>query len=159
MGILTLKVFLSSFFVVPVLAYFLSYWIPGWQALLIGNATIGIIALEYAWSLIPRYLVANEARDSMFPAFRRLDSHKWRKWMFYPGAVTLFPIRTMISLGTLVLLVIFLRIIMIGHKWGKEPFTGLRLWLNRSAYQFCSWLIITTSFMTMTVKQIEYDYS
>jgi hypothetical protein len=79
--------------------------------------------------------------------------------MFYPGAVTLFPIRTMISLGTLVLLVIFLRIIMIGHKWGKEPFTGLRLWLNRSAYQFCSWLIITTSFMTMTVKQIEYDYS
>jgi len=75
MGLLSLKVFLASFLVVPVLAYLLSHWIPGWQALLIGNATIGLIALEYAWSLIPRYLVANEARDSMFPAFRRLDSH------------------------------------------------------------------------------------
>ncbi len=63
MGILSLKVFLSSFLVVPFLSYFLSYWITGWQALLIGNATIGLIALEYAWSLIPRYLVANEARD------------------------------------------------------------------------------------------------
>ena len=111
---------------VPILAYFLSYWIPWWQAALLGNATIGLIALEFAWSLVPRYLVANEERDSMFPAFRRLDSHKWRKWMFYPGAVTLFPIRTLISLGTLVLLVLFLKVAMIGHKWGKEPMTGLR---------------------------------
>jgi len=79
--------------------------------------------------------------------------------MFYPGAVTLFPIRTFISLGALVVLVGFLRIIMIGHRWGKEPVTGIRFWLNKTAYKFITWLIITTSFMSMKVKQIDYDYS
>lgn len=72
--------------------------------------------------------------------------------MFYPGAVTLFPIRTFISIGTLVVLVFYLKIIMTGHRWGKEPVTGIRLWLNRTAYKFSSWLIITMSFMTMKVN-------
>ena len=126
---------------------------------MLGNTTIGLIGLEHSWSLIPRYVKPNEERDSMFPAFRRLDSNKWRKWMFYPGALTLFPIRTYISIGTLIVLVTFLKIIMIGHKWGKEPVTGIRLWLNRTAYQFSSWLIITMSFMTMKTNYVDYDYS
>lgn len=134
MGFINEKVFLASWIVMPVVCYFLSFYIPFLYALIICNATIGIIGVEHAWSLIPRYVKANEARDSMFPAFRRLDSNKWNKWMFYPGALTLFPIRTYISIGTLIVLVCFLKIIMTGHKWGKQPITGIRLWLNRTAY-------------------------
>ncbi len=95
----------------------------------------------------------------MFPAFRRLDSQRWRKWMFYPGAVTFFPIRTFISLGSLVLLVFFLRIISIGHRYGQEPLVGLRLWLNKTGYMICVWTIITTSFMSMKINHVDFDYS
>ena len=120
---------------------------------------IGLIFFEYAWSLVPRYLKENEERDNLFPAFRRLDSTKWQKWRFYPGALTIFTLRMIISFGTLVLLVIFLRIIMIGYKWGKEPLVGIRLWLNRSAYYFCTKLIISSSFMTMKINNVDFDYS
>ena len=63
-----IKIIISSF-----TAYIAAYFIPWWISLLIWNAAFGLIVLTTAWSLIPRFLEANEERDSLFPAFRRLD--------------------------------------------------------------------------------------
>lgn len=125
MGSVTLAI--STFCVIVSCTIISMFYYTWWKALLIGNAALGFSLLLLAWRLIPRYLTPNEDRDSRFPAFRRLDCNNWQFWMFIPGAVTLFPIRMIISLGSLVVLVAWLRLSMIGHKWGKEPLTGWRL--------------------------------
>ena len=150
----TIPTLVLIFITYPVIAYCLTYYIPWWQALILWNVSLGFTYVNIAWSLVPRYLTPNEERDSLFPAFRRLDSQHWRKWMFIPGAVTLFPIRMIISLGSLFWLVVWLRIVMIGHKWGKVPLTGWRLWANETGYKVASWIIISTSFMTMKKHEV-----
>ena len=137
----------------------LSYYINGWYALFLGNAVIGYSILHIVWNLVPRYLTPNEERDSLFPAFRRLDSQHWNFYMFIPGAISLFCIRAVVSLGSLVVLMIWLRICMIGHKYGKEPLQGWRLWCNYTAYNWASWLIVSSSFMSMKLHHVEVDYS
>ena len=107
-------------------AYLATYWFAGWKVFLLWNAIFGYTLLSFVWTLVPRYLEPCEERDVLFPAFRRLDSHKWTFWMFVPGAVTLFPIRAFICLSSLVVLALSLKILLIGHKIGKEPLTGLR---------------------------------
>lgn len=46
--------------------------------------------------------------------------------MFVPGAITLYPFRILTSIGSMILLVIWLKIVTIGHEWNEKPFTGLR---------------------------------
>jgi hypothetical protein len=79
--------------------------------------------------------------------------------MFVPGAMTLFFIRAVISLGSLFWLVVWLRIVMFGHKWNKEPLRGFRLWANETGYKVACFIIISTSFMTMKKHKVDYDYS
>ena len=133
---------------------------PWWQAALVVNALIGLSLLQLSWGLVDRYLTKNEERDSHFPAFRRLDTHLWRKWMFVPGAMTIYIVRGLISLGSLFWLAMWLRIVMIGHEMGKNPLKGLRLWANFLAYKIASWLIIKASGITVTKHVVnELDYS
>jgi hypothetical protein len=102
------------------------FYITWWKVALMFNVSLGLSVLLIVWPLVPRYLIPNEERDSLFPAFRRLDSHKWNFYMFVPGAVTHMPIRTIICLLALFWLMIILKIILIGHKIGKEPLVGWR---------------------------------
>jgi hypothetical protein len=157
MGSVTLAI--TTFCVVVIATIVAMFYFTWWKALLVGNAVLGYSLLELAWRLIPRYLTPNEDRDSRFPAFRRLDCANWQKWMFIPGAVTLFPIRMVVSLGTLVVLVGWLRISMMGHKWGTEPLSGWRLKANYYGYMVSTWLIVSSSFMTMKLHHVDFDYS
>ena len=64
-----------------------------WQVILIIlNALLGLIAFEWAWYTTKRHRDPPPGLEELMPAFRRVDAHKWRKWSFYPGALTLiFP--------------------------------------------------------------------
>ena len=57
------------------------------------NAITGIILFEWAWSKTDLARRIDEKRDSLFPAWRREDIHKWSRLRFYPGAVTILPLR------------------------------------------------------------------
>jgi hypothetical protein len=70
----TIQKLVLIFITYPVIAYLLTYYIPWWQALILWNVSLGLTFVNIAWSLVPRYLTPNEERDSLFPAFRRLDS-------------------------------------------------------------------------------------
>jgi hypothetical protein len=128
-----------------VLAYVASYYIPWWISLFLWNSAFGLIVLFQAWSLIPRFLKANEDRDCLFPAFRRLDRQYWSFWMFVPGAMTFYTFRILFAFVSIVLKIIILYIVMIGHKWGKDPFTGIKYYINFYAYKIVSFITVTMS--------------
>ena len=82
--------------------------------LLVINAVIGLIIFEWAWSKTYRFRNPIKELDDMFPAYKRHDALKWKKWYFYPGALTLLVPR-MILLNLLFLtLVMWINLVMIG---------------------------------------------
>ena len=74
--------------------------------LLIANSILGLVMFEWSWKKMAPFRNVVEDRDSRYPPFRRLDVLKWRKWKFYPGAITLLPFRFAISI--IAILVIYL---------------------------------------------------
>ena len=51
----------------------------------------------------------NEERDGKYPAFRRWDTYKWKKWRFYFGAITFLPIRFLLTIGAVIVAYVFTR--------------------------------------------------
>lgn len=51
------------------------------------------------------------------------------------------------------------KMIMIGHKLGKEPLTGWRKVANEWVYRGLCWLIVTNSMCSMKKVFPDYDYS
>ena len=68
----------------PAYAFLYSWWF----IVLIINAVIGLIILELTWCRVIKYRRSIKELDDLFPAFRRDDSHHWKKWLLYPGAMT-----------------------------------------------------------------------
>lgn len=128
-----------------VAAYIASYFYAWWKVMLIWNAVTGYTVLHLVWKLVPRYMVPNEERDNLFPAFRRLDSHNWNFWMFVPGAVTVFPARAIISCSSLVAIMCLCKILLIGHRIGKDPIVGYRQKVIQFVYQKLVRIIIFMS--------------
>ena len=62
------------------------------------QAVIGLIGVEWALWKFRRYMEVDEERDCNFPAFRRLDAHKFARWKFYPGALLMMPTRFMLMI-------------------------------------------------------------
>lgn len=103
-------------------AYFWFYTnMPKGLGFLIPNAIGGLLMHIVSWSAIPRIREPLEERDALFPAFRRLDAHLWRHSLFIPGALTVSMARALMSGWALFSLVIWLKIVMLGYKWSKEP--------------------------------------
>jgi len=96
----------------------------------------------------------------LFPAFRRLDVKNWKssKWKFYPGAVTLLPVRAFISLGSFAMCCLCLHVVMLGHDSSK-PATGLRDKMRVFLFKFWNSLIPMMAFMSVSFERIDYDYS
>ena len=73
-----------------------------WQViLLVLNAVFGLILFEWAWHKTKRMRELEEKMPDLhkiMPAFRRTDVHKWRKWRFYPGAMTVVIPRFVLSI-------------------------------------------------------------
>jgi len=70
---------------------------------------LGLITFEWAWAQVKPIRKIDESRDSKYPAFRRWDVHKWRKWRFYFGAVTFMLLRFICSLLLVIICYIFVR--------------------------------------------------
>ena len=94
----------------------------------------------------------------MFPAFRRLDAHNWNKLMFYPGAITLLPIRAILALGSFAFCCLLLQPVMIGYD-PKVPLTGIREWLRQKIFKTCIGMIPLMAFMSLDYQFVEEDYS
>ena len=53
----------------------------------------GLLLFEYCYAQVKSFRTVDEERDSKFPAYRRYDAIYWARWKFWPGAMTLMPIR------------------------------------------------------------------
>ena len=69
----------------------------------------GLYCFESAWAKCKPIRDINEARDSQYPAYRRLDAKNWSKWRFYFGAVTWLPIRMFLGFGIFALECLFVK--------------------------------------------------
>ena len=86
-----------------------------WQViLLLVNASLGLLLFEWAWHSSRRFRTPIADLDTLMPAFRRTDAHKWRKWAFYPGAVTILIPRFFFGVFDVLFLILFVKFILIG---------------------------------------------
>ena len=79
-----------------------------WPLLIGSYSLLGLVLFEWSYFKLKVIRESNEARDGRYPAFRRLDVAKWRRWKFYPGALTLLPLR--VILGVLIGLLCYLAV-------------------------------------------------
>ena len=56
--------------------------------LLITNAVLGIVLLEYTWAKTERFRNPIPEVEAKMKAFKRNDASRWSKWKLYPGAMT-----------------------------------------------------------------------
>ena len=89
------------------------------------NAFCGLCMMEWAWHKFRRFRNPNRDLDVLYPAYRRDDATKWKKWKLYPGAMTILIPRILISVLVAISLVIWLNIFMLGHT-KDTPITGCR---------------------------------
>ena len=85
-----------------------------WQViLLITNAILGLAWFEWAWWKNRRFRKPIPELEALLPAFRRTDAHRWSKWKFYPGAMTVLIPRFLfgVVMGMLVCLCLFFMLI------------------------------------------------
>ena len=83
-------------------------WINGLAIALAVQAVLGIISIEYSFARCKKLMYnKDEKRDEKFAPFVRLDTDRWYRFKFYPGAMFSMPIRLII----LILIGIFLMII------------------------------------------------
>ena len=80
----------------------------------------GLILFEWSWAKVKTIRDVDEERDSKYPAFRRLDAPKWRKWRFYIGAVTMLPLRLVIGFGSAAMICLCLKILTIGMEINED---------------------------------------
>ena len=69
----------------------------------------GLWCFEWAWAKCKPIREVNEARDSQYPAYRRVEAMHWRKWKFYFGALTWMPIRMFVGFGIFFLLYLWVK--------------------------------------------------
>ena len=98
--------------------------------MLLLNAGLGVLWLEWAWRRTRRYRKPIAELNAQFPELSRNDAPQWRKWKLYPGAMTFLIPRFLFIIGTLSLTALLVKVWMIGHKQGK-PVHRLRRFLCR----------------------------
>lgn len=122
---------------------------------------MGALLFEYAWASVKPIREVNEERDSKYPAFRRWDAAKWRKWKFYPGAITIMPLRVIATIFLILLCYIFIRIGTIGHSFkGDKPIRGWcrNIVISYTMKFFNSVLLLSLGCWSWKTK-VEFDYS
>ena len=111
------------------------------------NALIGLIMFEYAWAKSYRARNPIKELDDMFPAYKRHDALKWKKWYFYPGALTLLVPRAIAAILVLASLVIWINITMIGQE-RNVPIGSCRRSILLFWYKLHTYLICGLTFFT-----------
>ena len=124
------------------------------------QAILGIIFIEYAFYRTKRFRDGNEARDCLYPGYRRYDAYKWTRWQFYPGAIFMMPTRAILLVVDAVLLVIIIKILCIGHNFKTGP---MKKGCRKSFIKFFSGITcqiyLLLAGMTSSKQKIDVDYS
>ena len=124
------------------------------------NAIIGIAIFEYAYWLSRRIRDGDEDRDSKFPAMRRTDTRKWRRWKFWPFAMTLLPLRIFTLLYMAIIIVLKFKFLGCGHDFNKGPLKAgflksfLYKWVRLSDY-----LLLANCGFFCNKKNLDVDYT
>lgn len=128
--------------------------------LILINGAIGILLFEWAWSKTALVRQIDEARDSLFPAWRREDTKKWSRLRFYPGAMTIMPLRFVLMLLVLIATYPVLRLIFIGKDIRKKV-SDTRRRLQQAWYAFAARSLLNIFFIVTvdTYKNQNFDYS
>jgi len=100
---------------------------------LVLNACLGAFLFERAWANTKRQREVSEERDRHFPAWRRHDAPKWKKWQMYPFAVTILIPRLLAGVCCLLLTVIINNILMLGVDF-KKPIPTWRRSISKVGY-------------------------
>ena len=85
--------------------------------LVIVNSLVGLLMFEWAWKKMKPFYNVNEERDSKQPSFRRYDAKNWKKWKFYPGALTILPAKVLLVISSMLLIYVVLKVLSIGYKY------------------------------------------
>lgn len=122
-----------------------------WQViLLLLNAGFGLIMFEWAWYVLYRFRKPISDLDEMLPAFRRNDAKKWRKLLFYPGAVTMLLPRMLVVCSMVLVASFFSQLFLCCHPKDK-PIRGCRRFLIKLVFRVAAFLFqIFANFAVLT---------
>ena len=124
------------------------------SVLLVLNAILGIMMLEWAWSKTSRYRNPIAELNAQFPELSRHDALNWRKWKLYPGAMTVLIPRLLAMLFIATIMVILVNLFLLGHK-RKAAMGPIRTFLCRTSVKVCVWLIAFFGWWTV----LTYKYA
>lgn len=125
--------------------------------LLLCNALLGLVLFEYAWYKSARFRKPIPELDNMMPGFRRYDAQRWRKWAFYPGAMTVLIPRFLFGVVIAILLCLIIKIAMIGHA-RNEPLGCCRRPIIRWTYKIVATLFqLFTNFNFVTWSRLTLE--
>ena len=131
-------------------------WNSWYSYLLIINAICGIVCVEIAWARTSLFREMPEDFQNMFPAYRRVDTHKWRKWRCYIGGATVLLPRLIFGILLLLVLALCVKIAMIGQRFHK-PIVGCRKAIVLFFYKFTARSILLVTFWTWRCKETYCD--
>lgn len=119
------------------------------------NSLIGLIIFERTWYNTRRFRNHPDEVHASFPAYCRVDRKEWKKWKFYPGAITLLVPRMLIGISLIIILAGLVKILLLWHP-SNAPILGCRKFLIHFCLKVVSFLITTiTFFCWMSEKTID----
>lgn len=133
-----------------------------WFVLLVINAVAGVALLERTWARASRFRNPNPELEKHFVAWSRDDALRWRKWMLYPGAMTIMIPRALLSVIFGIIVIVLMNILLLCYDRSK-PLQGCRKGLvnlvnyffGRCFGVFCLFTWHTYYYM----REDEVDYS
>ncbi len=127
---------------------------------ILGYMFLGLLLFEYSYFQLKSARNVNESRDSRYPPFRRQDAANWKRWKFYPGALTILPLRLVIMALIGILCYLSIRIVTIGYNFDSgKAMTGCRGKMVRGLTAFFSRALILASCMRYSLRKIDCDYT
>ena len=119
------------------------------------NAVLGLVIFEYAYWQSRRLRNVDEDRDSKFPAMRRTDVRKWRRWKFWPFAMTLLPLRIFGLIFFVFSIIMKSKLLTCGHDFNKEPLkAGFRKMLLYKWIRVSGYMIVTNCGLFINRKKL-----
>ena len=110
------------------------YW-KLWLGLFLVQGVIGVIIFEWAWKRTERVRLGEEACWAEFPSFRKPESHRWSRSLFYPGCFLMLIPRLIFIFFTLGVIGVCFKILYHGRSM-DVPLSGFRKTLYNRAIWF-----------------------
>lgn len=120
---------------------------------------LGVYLFERAWKKTERVRLGEEALWAELPSFRRLDSHKWSRWVFYPGCFLILVPR-MLWIASWLFSIGLWTLFLYRGRTMDEPLTGWR----REAHKWVLRIMVSCmmfgfGYRCVHVEHTEADYS